>query len=307
MKIRNANPEDIEEILAMLKKAASDPRFSFMSREEYMKRFMRTPYYMRENHLLMFSGNTLVGELLASADVGYGVLKSASVGVRITFLAEYLTEENVKQILSYVESGLKTQGYTNLQITVNPDDKLRKIIEKLGFCYDSSGYWMIKEDRDLPQIRHTEGVCVRAITPTEIDEFYNLVNLSFSTDPNWQPYNYADFAEKYIYPEYVDFQGYFIAEFEGRKVGTVAAWAHQNHGSKGLIGGEIRALGVLPEYRKKGIGKMLLERSIIYLIKRGMQRFYLGTDSYNLPALAIYSKFGFRVFREYLRYRKKIT
>ncbi|MCX8174479.1 MAG: GNAT family N-acetyltransferase [Thermoplasmata archaeon] len=305
-RVRNARQEDVAEITAMLKKTSTEPRFALIGPEEYIKRYMRKPYYNQENHLLLLHDGEIVGELLASQDVGYGVLKNNSVGVRISIVPEHLNPETVSLLLGQVEERLGRSGFDEMQTTVTQNPELERILQDLGFKYDSSGYWMVKDDTELPRIEAVEGLTVRKMGAEEIERFYELVNLAFSTEPNWQPYTYEDFAEKYIYPSYVDFNGYFFAELRGRFVGTVAAWAHEEKNLKGLDGGEIRALGVVPECRNLGIGKHLMMGALRYLIARGMRKFYLGTDSYNLPALRIYSYFGFRVFREHRRYRKTI-
>ncbi|MEM3396331.1 MAG: GNAT family N-acetyltransferase [Thermoplasmata archaeon] len=306
-RVRNAVFGDVEKITAMLRKSSTEPKFAFIEPEDYIKRYMRKPYYNPKTHLVLLHSEEVVGELLASIDVGYGVLKNGAVGVRISIVPEHQSEETVGLLLRTVEPRLRKLGFGEMQTTVSQNKELEQIIESQGFRQDSSGYWMIKEDLELPQVKRIEGLQIRRIEPKEIEKFYELVNISFSTDQNWEPYTFPDFAEKYIYPAYVDFNGYFFADFKGELVGTVAAWAHQEKNIRGLDGGEIRALGVIPHYRNLGIGKHLLSEALKYLIARGMQKFYLGTDSYNLPAVSIYKRFNFRVFREHKRYKKMLV
>ncbi|MEM3444403.1 MAG: GNAT family N-acetyltransferase [Thermoplasmata archaeon] len=305
--VRGATLGDVEQITAMLRKISTEPKFAFLEPEGYIRRYMRKPYYNPELHFVLLHNGEIVGELLASVDVGYGVLRDGAVGIRVSIVPEHQKKETVGLLLNAAEPGLKKYGFAEMQMTVSQNKELEEIIEGMGFSYVSSGYWMVKEDTELPQLKNTEGLRIRKIERNEIEKFYELVNLCFSTEPNWQPYSFQEFAEKYIYPAYVDFNGYFLAEFKNRIVGTVAAWAHEEKEPGGLDGGEIRALGVLPEWRNLGIGKHLLAGALRYLITRGMRKFYLGTDSYNLPALSIYKRFNFRVFREHRRYRKMLA
>lgn len=304
--VRNAVLEDVERITAMLRKISTEPKFAVIQPEEYMKRYMRSPYYNPKAHLVLLYAGEIAGELLASADVGYGVLKDGAVGVRISIIPEHQNQETVDLLIQMIEPIIKKLGFVEMQITVSQNKELEQLLEKEGFRYDSSGYWMIKEDLELPLIDNICELRIRKIAPIEIEKFYEIVNRCFSTEPNWEPYTFPDFAEKYIYPSYVDFNGYFFAELKNEIVGTVAAWAHEEKNIKGLDGGEIRALGVTPEHRNLGIGKHLMREALRYLISRGMRKFYLGTDSYNLPALSIYRRFGFRIFREHKRYRKRL-
>ena len=57
---------------------------------------------------------------------------------------------------------------------------------------------------------------------------------------------------------------------------------------------EIRSFGIKPKYRKKGLGKNLLELSLSILIKNGFKVVYLDVTLENKPALGLYSKLGFK-------------
>ncbi len=65
-----------------------------------------------------------------------------------------------------------------------------------------------------------------------------------------------------------DDAGMFIAEFDGKPVGCVNAFIDKEINEKK---GFIRMLGVVPEYRKKGIGRQLLMRALESLRERGME------------------------------------
>jgi len=57
--------------------------------------------------------------------------------------------------------------------------------------------------------------------------------------------------------------------------------------------GQILSLGVSPEARGRGVGKMLLQRAIEYLDSSGAYRVKLEVRPDNLPALRLYEGFGF--------------
>ncbi len=54
-------------------------------------------------------------------------------------------------------------------------------------------------------------------------------------------------------------------------------------------------IDILPAWRRRGIGKALITRMIAYARERNYWRVYLGTLSWNKPALALFGRFGFRV------------
>lgn len=65
-----------------------------------------------------------------------------------------------------------------------------------------------------------------------------------------------------------DSTGMFIAELDGSPVGAVNAFIDKKRKEKK---GFLRGLGVVPESRKKGIGRRLAERAIESLRERGME------------------------------------
>ena len=56
---------------------------------------------------------------------------------------------------------------------------------------------------------------------------------------------------------------------------------------------EIENLGVIPEYRKRGVGTLLYNFLVQELKKRGYERIYLNCYSKNVGALRFYKKLGF--------------
>lgn len=57
--------------------------------------------------------------------------------------------------------------------------------------------------------------------------------------------------------------------------------------------GHIARIGVHPDYRRKGYGSILVEKSIYYLEKRGSKKFFLYVQEKNTPAIELSKKFGF--------------
>ncbi|MEO8029355.1 MAG: ribosomal protein S18-alanine N-acetyltransferase [Gemmatimonadota bacterium] len=57
---------------------------------------------------------------------------------------------------------------------------------------------------------------------------------------------------------------------------------------------EILNLAVLPEARRKGIGRRILERALAEIRAGGVTRIYLEVRPSNQPAQSLYADFGFR-------------
>ena len=56
----------------------------------------------------------------------------------------------------------------------------------------------------------------------------------------------------------------------------------------------INAIGVLSDYRRKGIGRKLVKELISCLRRRGWKKVVLYVESDNIPAIRFYKKLGFK-------------
>lgn len=80
----------------------------------------------------------------------------------------------------------------------------------------------------------------------------------------------------------------FIWEEDGQLAGAVMT---QRHGTTDLW--EVGLVGVLPEFRRCGIARQLLTRSLEDLRKRGAGKASLGVIDKNVPAYSLYTSLGF--------------
>jgi GNAT superfamily N-acetyltransferase len=86
----------------------------------------------------------------------------------------------------------------------------------------------------------------------------------------------------------------WIAEFDGRRVGSILCFADDEPGVAAL-----RALIVDPSARRRGIGRSLVERCLEFARSAGYRRIVLWTTSDLVDARRIYDAAGFHVTGEY--------
>lgn len=65
---------------------------------------------------------------------------------------------------------------------------------------------------------------------------------------------------------------------------------------------ELISLAIHPKYQREGFGQRLLERTLIELKNFGVQIIRLQVKTNNIPAIALYKKYGFRVVEELPHY-----
>ncbi|MEM2158205.1 MAG: ribosomal protein S18-alanine N-acetyltransferase [Sulfolobales archaeon] len=93
-------------------------------------------------------------------------------------------------------------------------------------------------------------------------------------------------------------KAFIVAEVDDKVVGYVMCRVESGigHLKRGLIKmGHVVSVAVLPDYRRRGIGKMMMEESMRRLKEYyNVSEVYLEVRVSNLPAINLYEKLGFR-------------
>jgi len=82
----------------------------------------------------------------------------------------------------------------------------------------------------------------------------------------------------------------FLCDSEENFIGTASAWL-DNHGGKSF--GRIHWVAIIPQQQGRGLAKPLLTIICKRLKELGHSRTYLTTQSVRIPAINLYTKFGF--------------
>ena len=97
------------------------------------------------------------------------------------------------------------------------------------------------------------------------------------------------------------FRGY-VWEEDGRIAGAVMT---QRHGTTAHW--EVGMVAVLPEYRRRGIARQLLKRSLDEIRERAGEKASLGVIDRNVPAYALYTSLGFEHYGGVVEYETAAT
>ncbi len=150
---------------------------------------------------------------------------------------------------------------------------------------------------------------IRKVNPQDIEKFTEAYIKAYEA---LNDYKYRTRKEvknyfKWLYKR--DKDGFWVAEEKEAFAGCVAGDAYwvNPEGEKVL---EIHEIFVIPEFRGRGIGTMLLEKILFYGIEQGKKLAELWVGKTNYSAIKFYKKFGFKeagVWGKWLRMLKSLS
>ena len=185
------------------------------------------------------------------------------------------------------------------------DTRLTKLFESRGFSLYRI-YWQMLRDHlegDTEIGEFPVGVEIEQLELEQnLELFHRLEMESFAQHFGWVPVDFATWRTERLADELADFAGNFVLLENGQPAGYVV----YSRNRENLDGGYIDKLGVLPEFRGRGYGELLLRTGIAYSAALGNTSIGLGVDSGNESgALRLYEKVGFGVNLGWAAYIKK--
>lgn len=124
-------------------------------------------------------------------------------------------------------------------------------------------------------------IIIKEMVENDIDSVVFIDNACFSV-----PWTKFDFRREFN--ENAHIANYFIAVVDSKVVGFAGVWHIINEG-------HITNVAVLPEYRKNGIAKMLVEKVIEFANINEMIGITLEVRISNTNAQKLYTQFGFKI------------
>lgn len=237
------------------------------------------------------------GEVVGYADVGvYGGYVWLDVrGTEPEALPELL--EAIEQRAAEKKPGARLMGYTSAD-----DAPLRKLYEDSGYDLVRHSFRMrIDLDREIPAPDWPDGFTVRTFQEGEERRVYDAQMASFADTWMFEPDPYESWTHWYVEDPSFDPSLWFLAEAGDDLAGIVLA--RPNESEPGL--GWIRILGVVPEYRRRGLGEALLRHTFAEFARRGFEAVGLGVDAENpTGAVGLYERAGMYVARTNLQFEK---
>jgi len=173
------------------------------------------------------------------------------------------------------------------------DASARELLRSRGYVHVRSVFTMRKDlEADEDPGTGPAGVRIRRYEDADERVLFEVDQASFAEHWGFRPVTFQSFNEE-LHGEHWDPSLVFLAEAGEETVGYVVPFLFETCGYVG-------SLGVLKEWRGRGIGKALLRRSFAELAGRGMREARLSVDTQNIHgAVALYEGVGMSVYRRY--------
>jgi mycothiol synthase len=173
------------------------------------------------------------------------------------------------------------------------DASAQDLLRSRGYVHVRSGFTMRKDlEAEEDPGRPPAGVRIRRYEDADERVLYEVDQASFAEHWGFRPTSLESFNEE-LHGEDWDPSPVFLAQASGTTVGYVVSFLFE-------MCGYVGDLGVLKEWRRRGIGTALLRRSFAEIAGRGSREVRLGVDTQNVHgAVALYESVGMSVYRRY--------
>jgi mycothiol synthase len=176
----------------------------------------------------------------------------------------------------------------------------------LGFRYAFSLWQMRLDPRaDVPPPAFPDDVVVRELGPDDLPVYIALVNTSFAEHT----------SPLHILEEIVR-QAHSRPSFDPADIAVVAprgaperlvAFCRTTPAERdGTLTGEVHLIGVLPEWRGRGLGRELLRWGVAHLRAKAVDEITLAVETTNTRALSLYERNGFARVQEWPRWARAV-
>jgi ribosomal protein S18 acetylase RimI-like enzyme len=177
--------------------------------------------------------------------------------------------------------------------------------------YDEAGYNLIRlsyrMEINLSQApakpQWPVGFTVRTMRPGEEQRVYEAHMTSFADAWMFEPEPFAIWSHWFLQDSAFDPSLWFLAEADDELAGIALTRVTENEPELGWV----RILGVLPQFRRRGLAQALLRHTFAEHASRGLKRVGLGVDAESpTGAVRVYERAGMHVARTNQIFKKMV-
>lgn len=288
-----------------------DSDFRPLKEEEFLNKFIEAPYASKDLMFAALENERVVGICIADIDP----LVEEKFGKKIAILDLLIAKKKnfsdiSKSLLNKLITELKDRKAIELQVHF-VDEKMSLLNEffRSFFNLARNWYYMERDSEFLGNIELPKGMEWRHIDPKDILDLKKWIqchNEAFKEHYGMRPLRLEELLS-YTKEEGFDETGYFGIYDE--EIDTYVAECSCEidpllNEYKNISRSIIWTVGVIKDYRNKGLGRKLVEKAITWSKEKGVDKVAIHVDSENLVAYNLYSKLGFKVIRRRLFYSK---
>jgi mycothiol synthase len=232
------------------------------------------------------------------------VLEPAERGQGIGQAMLSWSEDRLAQIATGVPDDRRGQLFG---FTYSTDVAGIALLEKNGWTQVARGYEMVRPTLDdVPEIELPDGLIVRDVDETERRRIWEASRDAFRDHRDEQEWTEEDWAR---FPEDMPDLSLWVIAFDGDEVAggiwNIIDEAENDH--HGRARGALATVWTGARWRRRGLAKTLIARSLGRLRERGMTSAYLGVDGANPnQAMDLYAGLGFEVATSTIDWRKPL-
>lgn len=215
-----------------------------------------------------------------------------------------------------IASGLKQDGQLPIDAPCAMDtfahdsevDKI-KLFESSGYQVVRHAFDMVRPDLEhIPQLPLPDGVEVRPVIMEQLRQILDASNEAFQDHWGYIPDPW-EFFEQMINDADFDPSLYRVAWQGDQVAGMVLSFINKDENEVyGRKRGYTENICVRRPWRKQGLAKALIARSLLAFRERGMTEAALGVDAENISgALQLYQSMGYQVVTRMGIFRKRLN
>ncbi len=209
---------------------------------------------------------------------------------------EYRRRGHGRRLVEAARALVGRQGLAELQLWGEADrEPAGSFLRALGFTYRSS-LWLFRlpPDRPVDRPAFPAGVDARPIAVGADEEAYvDLIATAFADHPSPLQISAGYVRQVHARPDFdpTDVLVVCPAEDPTRLIGFCRSVERPPEGTRRR--GDVALLGLLPEWRGRGLGGQLLRWGVTHLRERGIEDVELSVEARNVRALELYRSEGF--------------
>ncbi len=230
------------------------------------------------------------GSLVGYADLGFH-------GGYVWLDVRGLEAKPLQALLDAIEqrAAEKNPGAGLIGYAAETDQMVRALYEQAGYRVLRHSYRMeISLDGGPTDPEWPEGFTARTMRPGEEERVYEAQMASFADTWMFERDPFEVWSHWFLTDSSFDPSLWFLAESGDTLVGVALTRESENEPDLGWVA----ILGVLPEFRNRGLGQALLRRTFAEYSSRGLERVGLGVDAENpTGAVRVYECAGMHVAR----------